>query len=167
MFWFATWGVTHGDTWSRGTRSWQGDDTAIWVTPDMFWFATWGVTHGDTWTRGTRSWQGGDSAIWVTQTCWSCFGLPHGEWHMETPEAEGLGHDREVTRPTGTPRHCNRRHHEIANTNSNLVHFLLMTKQCLNVRQKLNFHNFPSLIHSLSRHAEQLLFSCLGSYFTL
>ena len=48
---------------------------------------------------------------------------------METPEAEGLGHDREVTRPTGTPRHCNRRHHEIANTNSNLVHFLLMTKK--------------------------------------
>ena len=69
-----------------------------------------------------------------------------------------LGH---LGHPAGSPRHCNRRHHEIANTNSNLVHFLLMTKQCLNVRQKLNFHNFPSLIHSLSRHAEQLLFSCL------
>ena len=72
---------------------------------------------------------------------------------METPEAEGLGHDREVTRPSGsprhvghvlvchmgsdtwrhlkhgTPRHCNRGHHEIANTNSNLVHFLLITKK--------------------------------------
>ena len=86
------------DTWrhlKQGTRSWQGDDSAIWVTPDMlvmFWFATWGVTHGDTWSRG-------------------------------------LGHDREVTQPTGTPRHCNRGHHEIANTNSNLVHFLLITKK--------------------------------------
>ena len=58
-----------------------------------------------------------------------------------------LGH---LGHPAGSPRHCNRGHHEIANTNSNLVHFLLMTKQCLNVRQKLNFHNFHSLIHSLS-----------------
>ena len=48
---------------------------------------------------------------------------------METPEAEGLGHDSEMTQPTGTPRHCNRGHHEIANTNSNLVHFLLITKK--------------------------------------
>ena len=71
-----------------------------------------------------------------------------------------LGH---LGHPAGSPRHCNRGHHEIANTNSNLVHFLLMTKKCLNVRQKLNFHNFPSLIHSLPRHAEQLLFSCLHS----
>ena len=58
-----------------------------------------------------------------------------------------LGH---LGHPAGSPRHCNRGHHEIANTNSNLVHFLLMTKKCLNVRQKLNFHNFHSLIHSLS-----------------
>ena len=86
---------------------------------------------------------------------------------METPEAGGLGHGREVTRPSRSPSwvtqtlHCNRGHHEIANTNSNLVHFLIMTKQCQNVRQKLNFHNFHSLIHSLSRHAEQILFSTL------
>ena len=71
-----------------------------------------------------------------------------------------LGH---LGHPAGSPRHCNRGHHEIANTNRHLVHFLLMTKKCLNVRQKLNFHNFHSLIHSLSRHAEHLLFSCLRS----
>ena len=36
-----------------------------------------------------------------------------------------LGH---LSHPAGSPRHCNRGHHEIANTNSNLVHFLLTTK---------------------------------------
>ena len=57
-----------------------------------------------------------------------------------------LGH---LSHPAGSPRHCNRGHHEIANTNSNLVHFLIMTKQCQNVRQKLNFHNFHSFTVSL------------------
>ena len=55
-----------------------------------------------------------------------------------------LGH---LGHPAGSPRHCNRGHYEIANTNSNLVHFLLMTKKFLNVRQKLSQ---LSLSHSLS-----------------
>ena len=51
-------------------------------------------------------------------------------------------------------------------------------KKCLNVRQKLgtrahsltHFHTLThshSLIRSLSRHAEKILFSCLGSKVTV
>lgn len=56
---------------------------------------TRGVTHGDTWSSGTRSCQ----VRWLGHS---------GNW---------------------SPRHCNRGHHEIGNTNSNLVHFSLITNK--------------------------------------
>ena len=112
--------------------------------PNLFIGATWGVTHGDTWSRGLSHDREMTRPSGSPQTCWSCFGLPHGEWHMGVTHGDtwGVTHGDTWSHGTrscqvrwlgrfGSPSHCYR---GISNIDSNQK-----TLKCTSIATKKKF----------------------------